>query len=129
MNEKLLLGEPTIDRQHRELFTSFRRLLSNRTNGEAVSDELSGLTLQIHVHFKTEEEWMSNLNIPAGMLHAHEQAHTQIIEELTEIHLGAMHGLEVPFEDIVSRVATYVSKHVVEFDLPLKPYIQTSHTS
>ena len=50
MNEKLLLGEPTIDRQHRELFNSFQRLLSNRTNGEAVSDVLSGLSLQIYVN-------------------------------------------------------------------------------
>ncbi|MBK6358318.1 MAG: hypothetical protein IPF44_17195 [Betaproteobacteria bacterium] len=72
---------------------------------------------------------MSNLNIPAGMLRAHEEAHTQIIEELTDIHLGTMHGVGVPLEEIISRVATYVNKHVVEFDLLLKPYIQTSQAS
>jgi hemerythrin-like metal-binding protein len=124
MNKNFLLGVPKIDHQHRELFRSFQLLLSIGTSEEAVSDALSRLTIQIHEHFKTEENFMASLNIPAAMFLQHEQAHTQIVEELTEIHLEIMHGLGVPFEEIINRVAAYVNHHVLEFDLLIKPYIQ-----
>lgn len=124
MNKNLLLGVPKIDHQHGELFRSFQQLLSIGTSEEALSDALSRLTSQIHEHFKTEENLMAGLNIPAEMFLKHEQAHTQIVDDLTEIHLVTMHGLGVPFEEIIKRVAAYVNDHVIEFDLLLKPYIE-----
>lgn len=127
MNKNLLIGVPKIDHQHTELFRLFQHLLSIGTSEEAVSDALSRLTTQIHKHFKTEEDFMAGLNMPAEMFLEHEQAHTQIIEDLTEIHLETRHGLGVPFEEIIKRVAAYVNDHVIEFDLLLKPYIRGSN--
>ena len=122
-NTNLMLGVPSIDQQHYELFRSFQHLLSTGINEEAVSDALSRLTIQIYDHFKTEEQLIDRLNLPEMMSLDHKLAHLQIIEDLTEIHLETMHGLGVPFEEIVNRVSGYVNHHIVEFDLELKPYI------
>lgn len=124
MNKNLLLGVPNIDHQHRELFRSFQHLLSINSGDESFSEALSRLTIQIHQHFKTEEHYMAGLDMPAAELAEHVLAHTQIIEDLTEIHFETMHGLGVPFEEIIKRVASYVNHHVVEFDLLLKLYIE-----
>lgn len=122
-NINLTLGVPSIDQQHHELFRSFQHLLSTGINEEAISDALSRLTLQIYDHFTTEEKFIDGLKLPEMMSLHHKQAHLQIIEDLTEIHLETMHGLGVPFEEIVNRVSGYVNHHIVEFDLELKPYI------
>lgn len=124
MNKNLLLGVPNIDRQHRDLFRSFQHLLSIDPVDESISEALSRLSSQIHQHFESEEDLMAGLDMPASVLADHIQAHTQIIEDLTEIHLETMHGLGVPFEAIINRVAAYVNHHVLEFDLLLKPYIE-----
>lgn len=124
MNSNLLLGVPQIDYQHNELFRSFQSLLSIGVNDEAVSEILSRLSIQIHQHFDTEERFMAGLNMPAAMLLGHEQAHFEIIEDLTEFHLQTMHGLEIAFQETVSRLATHLHHHVIEFDLPLKQYIE-----
>lgn len=124
MNKNLLLGVPKIDHQHRELFRSFQHLLSIDPSDDSVSEALSRLTSQIHQHFDTEGRFMDGLEMPASELHDHVQAHTQIIEGLTEVYLESMFGLRVPFEEIIKRVSAYVQQHVIEYDLLLKPYIE-----
>lgn len=126
MNKNLLLGVPNIDDQHRELFRSFQHLLSIDPGEESLSEALSRLTNQIHQHFKTEEDFMAGLNMPAPELIEHVSAHTQIIEDLTEIHLESMYGLRVPFEEIINRVSAYVNEHIIEYDLCLRAHISQS---
>lgn len=123
MNKNLLLGVPNIDFQHSELFRSFRHLLSIRTNEEAVADALSQLPLQIYDHFETEEDFMFGLDMPSEMLLQHEQAHTQIVEELAKFHLETMDGLKMRPEEIINRIAAHIHHHIIEFDLLLKSYI------
>jgi len=124
MNANLMLGVPTIDRQHIELFRSFEHLVSAGVSEEVLSDVLSRLTLQICNHFQTEEGFMAGLDLPSKMLKAHHQAHEQIIEDLTQIHLDSMRGQGLPFEETVATVASCVNAHLVEFDLELRPYLQ-----
>lgn len=124
MNSALMLGVPSIDRQHYELFHTFQHLISSGISEEAISDILSRLTKQICYHFEAEEDFMGSLDLPGNLLHEHHLAHNQIIEDLTQIHLNSMHGLDLPFEEIISTVADCVNRHLVEFDLLLKPYIK-----
>lgn len=126
MNENLRLGSPTIDQQHQALFYSFERL--SALAGEASPDEmlseiLSKLSHQIHHHFMTEEMLMAGLPLPPAMLRAHRAAHEQILEELAQIHFDAMAGKPLSLQEIIAAVATWVSRHLVEYDLELKPYI------
>lgn len=123
MDENLLLGVQHIDYQHHEIFRSFQGLLSSGTGDESISEALSRLTNLIHNHFRSEEAFMDNLGMPAEEILAHSRAHSEIIESLTSIHLDAMMGLRVPFEEIINRVSAYTSQHVIEFDLGLKAYI------
>lgn len=126
MNPNLIIGAPAIDRQHSELFRSFQKLLSSGDSEESISDILSELTEQIYKHFHSEEQFMLGLGIPAEMLKAHQAAHEQIVEDLTQIHLNAMHGQGLPIETTIATVEACVNHHLMEFDLGMKPYIQAA---
>lgn len=123
MTDNLMLGVSHIDHEHSELFRSFQHLLSVASSEEALSEALSRLTNQIHEHFQSEEAFMAGLNIPATEMLEHKKAHFDVIEDLTEIHLETMHGLHVPFEEIINRASAYVCQHIIEYDLALKAYI------
>jgi hemerythrin-like metal-binding protein len=126
VNEQLLLGSPVIDLQHQGLFMSFRKLASaNEAEFPAVviSDVLSDLTRQIFEHFSTEEAFMLELGLPDDMYQAHRAAHVSILEEVAQIHLDAMYGKNQALAEVIATVSTWVQRHLVEFDLALKPYI------
>lgn len=126
MNEHLLLGAPVLDKRHHGLFVSFRKLAATGEDAlpkEAMSDVLSELTKQIHEHFRTEEAFMLELGLPDGMYQAHRAAHVSILEEVAQIHIDAMYGKNQALPEVITIVATWVQKHLVEFDLALKPYI------
>ena len=123
MNKHLLLGVPNIDHQHDELLRSLQHLLAAGKCDEGFSEVISRLTIQIHDHFQSEERFMAGLALPPEMMREHELEHSRIIEELTQIHLDTMVGLRLPFEEIIGRIASYVSQHVIDFDFRLKPYI------
>lgn len=126
MNKNLLICEPHIDLQHTELFHSFQSLLAFPPGDDAIFEALSLLTTQMLEHFETEERFMSGIDMPAKEMDAHIQAHTRIIEGLTEIYLQSMYGLRVPFEEIINRVSSYVNEDFIELDLSLKAYAQKS---
>ena len=126
MHEHLLLGAPVIDKQHHGLFASFRKLAATGDATfprEAMSDVLSGLTKQIHEHFRTEEAFMLELGLPDDQYHAHRAAHISILEEVAQIHLDTMYGKNHELPEVVATVAKWVQQHLVDFDLALKPYI------
>ncbi len=126
MNKHLLLGVPEIDHQHSELFHSLQHLMAVGLNEEALSEVLSRLTRQIHHHFACEERFMAGLDIPEALLREHEQAHSRIIEGITQIHLDTMLGLRLPIDEVIGRVAAYVEHHVIDFDLGLKAFLPPS---
>ena len=126
MNKHLLLGVPEIDHQHSELFHSLQHLLAVGLNEEALSEVLSRLTRQIHAHFASEERFMAGLNMPAAMLREHEQAHSRIVEGLTQIHLDTMLGLRLPIDEVIDRVTAYVEHHINDFDSELKAFLPQS---
>lgn len=126
MNEQLLLGNQMIDHQHQALLQSFARLsaVSERDHtDETLSDILSELTRQIHHHFQTEEELMASLNLPDDLARLHHAAHSQILEEVAQIHIEAMGGRKYSFPEIIHTVDLWVQQHLIQFDLSLKPYI------
>lgn len=130
MNANLSLGAPLIDLQHQELFASLRKLTdSGETQfpDEVLSDVLTQLGAQIRHHFTTEEKLMLAISLPEAMLRQHRDAHSLILEELTQLHLDAMHGKASHLPEIIATVSKWVQQHLIEFDLALKPYI-AAHT-
>ncbi len=69
---------------------------------------------------------MAGLDIPEALLREHEQAHSRIIEGITQIHLDTMLGLRLPIDEVIGRVAAYVEHHVIDFDLGLKAFLPPS---
>lgn len=132
MDDSLLLGSPEIDAQHRALLATLDKLKSTSQSKypeEALSDALSDFGSQIFQHFVSEEALMSQLAIPAPLQSEHRKAHERILEELTQIHFDAMDGKTTDLPDIIAAVSTWIKRHVIEFDLGLKPYIVDKNSS
>lgn len=126
MNEHLMLGIPTLDFQHQDLFDAFGKLAAAGDTDfpeEVLSDILSRLGDQIQRHFATEETLMLQLALPEPMLNEHCSAHESILEEFAQIHLDAMFGQTRSLPEVISTVTDWVQQHLVQFDLSLKPYI------
>jgi hemerythrin len=127
MNDKLLLGAPTIDRQHQQLIDSLEKIRSaigSTDPEEVLSAELSSLGVKICQHFATEEGLMGTLGLPAPILRSHQKAHELMLEEFTQIHLNAMYGVKAVLPDVIAMVSSWVNLHLLESDLALKPYIE-----
>lgn len=127
MNDKLLLGDPTIDRQHQQLLESLEKIRSAIDSADPedlLSAELSRLGVQICEHFATEEGLMESLGLPEAMLGSHQKAHELMLEEFTQINLNAMYGIKTVLPDVIAMVSSWVNLHLLESDLALKPYIE-----
>jgi len=125
MDKHLIIGSPTIDQQHQALLSSLAGLFDAGhydAPDEVLSEVLSRLSQQIRHHFTTEETLMEGLPIPLPEKHAHHGEHSRILEELTQLHIDAMDGNAKPLPEIIHMVATWVTQHLIEFDLNLKPY-------
>lgn len=124
-----MLGVSDIDQQHQALFDALHKL--SRLEGgvpdeDALSLILSNLSHQIFEHFSSEERLMSDIGVPAAMLARHRVAHEQILEELAQMHIDAMQGEFLSLPEIVVKVSAWVHRHLLEFDLGLKPFIAHS---
>ena len=115
-----------IDQQHEALFVALNRLAmapEAEHPAEVRSEVLSKLGHQIQHHFAAEERIMAGLAIPSAMFDEHCLAHLRILEEFAQVHLDSMAGEPVPLNVIIHSVAKWISQHLIEFDLDIKPYL------
>lgn len=124
MEKIWFLGNAKIDQQHHELFLTLQRLSTlDACVIDATLDELlSQLSAQIYQHFISEEQTMREVEFPESLFFEHHLAHTRIIEELTLVHMSAMHGKPPNLSDMIEKVVRWVQIHFVEYDLALRPY-------
>jgi len=107
------VGVPHIDHQHSELIRLFQHLQSVDANEEAITDMLYHLTRLIHEQFESEESFMAGLDTLVAEMLEHVEVRSQIIENLTDIHLATMLGVCISFREIAKQVAGYLLKQVM----------------
>jgi len=123
-NEELLMGEPSIDAQHRELFSLLRELGNAITAGHA--DELVERMLEeilgyASVHFHDEEALMAEVGYPG--IASQQAAHSEFASDATRMTQEWAAGTGVASEDLYEYLYTWVVQHVETMDLLLARFL------
>jgi hemerythrin-like metal-binding protein len=95
-DDSIALGIPTIDEQHKALFSWINTLneaVNNGDGSEAVGEVIWKLITYVTEHFSEEERLMLSCNYPE--LVAHRKEHDQFVSRLTEIQVNFIDGHEM----------------------------------
>ena len=111
-------GEPTIDRQHRQLFELANSLLDasfkSESSPQAFNAALEKLLAHIAKHFADEEVLLARYGYKD--LDAHRQAHARLLERARQIRSSAAAG-KAKLGDLVEFLAnTVVAQHLFKED-------------
>lgn len=85
-NDKLSVGIPSIDNQHKKLVTMINQLHDGMMNGkgkEVVGPVLKGLIEYTATHFKYEEQLFDKVRYPDAAIHKKE--HDDLVRRVVEI--------------------------------------------
>lgn len=124
-----LVGNPTIDRQHKELFRAFSELVDACRLGQGkakVEELLDFLEVYVIFHFDAEDKLMEQSKYPG--LEAHRQAHAGFIEQLKELKAmfksdGASMELLITTNETVLR---WLIEHIRKTDTALGAFLKTA---
>ena len=117
-----------IDRDHRYLIcliNTIELVLQKPDEKEPILSVLSQLKDYTQDHFKREE--LLQLKIKYPKFQQHKQAHNSLIIELDKM-IDSINGLvrkpisKQQSEDLMGMMRSWLIGHVIEEDLPLKPY-------
>lgn len=126
LEASLLIGVPAIDSEHRKLFDRLDRLIADPKappESEAFSSVLSELGMMLLEHFRLEETQFQALGMPQDLVRDHLQAHTEIIDQYTQLNLDLMHGKSVDRTEALRMIQGWVLGHVAHHDLLIKDYL------
>ncbi|HAD05185.1 MAG: hypothetical protein A2091_06710 [Desulfuromonadales bacterium GWD2_61_12] len=123
-----LVGNPTIDRQHKELFRAFGELVDACRLGKGknkIEELLDFLEVYVIFHFDAEEKLMEQSNYPGR--EAHRTAHAGFISQLKELKImfgkdGASMELLITTNETVLR---WLIEHIRKTDTALGAYLKT----
>ncbi|MBC8337174.1 MAG: hemerythrin family protein [Rhodospirillales bacterium] len=126
---QFIVDEGVIDEDHRTLFgliNKFNEGIIGFRKPEQMIPHLKAFTEYTQTHFKREEEMQRKSNFP--FFDDHRKEHATLIEKLK----GLSHKALAANEDNITNVAVEIAKflqdwltgHVIENDLPLKPYME-----
>lgn len=124
--QELHLGIPAIDEEHRRLFSLLHQLVVDpvrETTSEHFSEIITRINSELANHFRSEETYLKSCGMPEAAVSAHIEAHTQILHQLTDIHLSMTLGLPPDYESTIRQVGDWIVKHVKAFDLQLRNYL------
>ncbi len=124
--EELALGNALIDTQHRMLMLLCRKLDIAIKTGQSVQT-VQRVMLEVkkftEFHFVSEQNLMHEIHYPH--VEAHSKLHTELLIDL-QVHLSKIsHKAEFP-EDVLYALNEWLSQHIVEEDLKLAQYVNTS---
>ena len=117
-SESILVGDPTIDAQHKHLLSLMDNLAQQAKNGasavrsiEAIEELLS----YIEFHFETEEQLMKKLNF--SDLKQHSAEHLQIRQHIRRIRDKTRAGETVLNTELVLILKDWITDHIVHSDM------------
>lgn len=115
-------GEPSIDREHREIFDLANALIdaaAREGDGSQVRERLQTFAMHVEAHFRHEEEILARAAYPN--LKAHEGAHASLRQRIADLQRAAEED-RVRFGDVVEFVASeVVARHLFTADFDYFP--------
>jgi len=128
--DELLMGVPSIDAQHRELFSLLEELGDSITTGhgdELVERALEEILGYACVHFRDEEALMVEVGYPG--ITSQRAAHAEFASDATRITRDWATGAGVAIEDLYEYLYTWVVQHVETMDLLLARFLAAERDS
>lgn len=123
--ELLQTGIPSVDEEHRALMDHLASLLNSPGETLDVSEfgeSLSRLNSQLIDHFTSEEALMRSIGVTGTELARHVDAHSQVIEQITQLSFDLMKRRRISREQVLTKVRGWIVDHLTEHDLELRKY-------
>ena len=120
------LGDHLLDCQHEGLFEcmdALKKLSGDPSAAYKCNEIMSELTGRLAQHFDYEEALMKKVGLKGDMFDQHVAAHTQIMDEISHIHLTSITGGYGAVDALLPSVSKWVLNHLMKLDLSLKPLI------
>ncbi len=127
--QQLLIGIPSIDEEHQSLLAQLNELFqspNDNPQSAQFSEDLSRLSSNLIDHFTNEERVMRSVGIPPDKLARHMDAHSAIIEQITQLSFDLMKRRRVDRVEVVARMKDWILGHLTEHDLDLRNYLPRS---
>lgn len=125
-DESYNIGVPSIDTQHQEIIRMINKLISEKNatvDSETISETLSGMTKYAEYHFKTEEDFMLEINFPD--FKNHKKQHIGYRKKTFSFCLDTMvHKDSIP-ADIHIFLKEWWINHILESDMKIKEFLQS----
>ena len=126
--DQFSIGQRVIDKDHRTLFglvNKFNESIPRFQNPGQMLSILASLKKYTQTHFQREEKLQQVLAFP--FCEDHKKEHEALIEKLNGLIEKAMRANEDNVTDVAVEIGSFLEEwitgHVLESDLPLKPYV------
>ena len=126
IDPSLLIGVPSIDKEHYELVLQLDRLISHPEScpgTESFSEALSQVGGQFKAHFINEEGILKSIGMPEIDVANHVQAHSLILGQYAQLNLDQMQGKVVSRYEALQMIKGWIISHVVHHDLKIREFI------
>ena len=125
----LMIGLPSIDREHHELVALLDRLMGcpdvqPGSEGFLASVETIGRRLAAHMH--NEEHLFASIGLPEADVASHVRAHAEIMEQYARLSLDLEQGNSSGRSEVLRMIKNWVIEHVVQHNLKLKLYLDSA---
>lgn len=123
---ELLIGVPSIDREHHELVRHLDRLIYNdnvipdSAHFSEVFSQLGGLIIK---HFNSEETVIRSCGMPLEEIHVHVQAHDAILEQYTQLNDDLMGDKARTMSEIAATMKNWIIDHLLAHDINIRQYV------
>jgi hemerythrin-like metal-binding protein len=123
-SDQFLLGNNTIDSEHRELFQqigTFHDLWKQRQSPEELSKRFAELVAFIETHFRHEEAIMARVKFP--QLKEHRFLHRMMLETIQGLQQAYEKKTFRLEEDTMIYLKNWLIEHIMERDHQLREYL------
>lgn len=123
--ELLLIGIPSIDDEHQALYSHLMSLIESPGESLDMSlfgESLSRLNAQLIDHFTNEEKLMRTLGLSDVELARHIDAHSEVIEQITQLSFDLMKRNRIGRDEVLAKVRAWVVEHLAEHDIQLRSH-------
>lgn len=122
-SERLELGDPVVDSEHRYLVELINNLHEQQARGalqENLARVFTHLAHYVRVHFANEEALMAAVGYP--QLKEHREQHRQLLKESMALSERYMEGRGAVTEDTLAFLRAWTFDHIAESDMKIRDY-------
>lgn len=127
-NERLEIGHPLIDSEHRYLIRLINNLYEQYIAGKLSShlaEVFTHLAKYVHVHFENEEALMKEIGYPE--LSEHQEEHRKLIDQAINLSEKFMDGSETVTDETILFLQDWALHHISESDMKIKKFLKGVH--